>query len=118
MYTAKTVITPLHYAIKLNKAIDCLNGTEYITQHLQNLDVTILQLLADNKKGITFNKLRLACRNKVNVDKFYRSIDRLITSAFIVKTVYKQYHYYTITLQGRKIVTQLNAHLIAIVNAL
>lgn len=116
MYTVKTVITPLHYAIKLNKAIDALNDTTHNEKGITNLDAAILRVLADTKKGITYNKLRLAVRGSVHFDRFNRSIDRLIELQYVVKTVYGQYHYHTITLQGRTIVSQLNEHLIAIVN--
>ena len=116
MYAIKTIITPLHYAIKLNKAIDTLNATTPNDQDITNLDAAILRVLADTKKGITYNKLRLAVRGNVHLDRFNRSLTRLIELKYIVMTVYGKYHYHTITLQGRNIVSQLNDHLIAIVN--
>lgn len=116
MYSVKTIITPLHYAIKLNKAIDTLNATTSNDKDITNLDAAILRVLADTKKGITYGKLRLAVRGNVHFDRFNRSISRLIELQYIVKTIYGQYHYHTITLQGRNIVNQLNDHLIAIVN--
>lgn len=114
MYKVVTIITPLQYATKLNKALDRFNADK--TDELTNLDSGILQSLQEANKGMRNGTLMKAVRNRIFADRFTRSLNRLIEMGYIVRTEYKKFVYYSITMEGRKAIENINGHMLAILN--
>lgn len=114
MHQVITIITPIQYATQLNKAIDRYNNNQRTT--VTNLDIGILQALNQANKGLRNGTLMKAVRNRIFADRFTRSLDRLLSLNYIVRTEYRKFVYYTITLKGRKAIEELNDNLIALAN--
>lgn len=115
MYQVVLVVTPFNYHAKGRKAIDSHNNTDK-DNSLTSLDTTILQCLKEADKGLRNGTLMLAVRNRIFADRFTRSLDRLISLEYIVRTEYKASVYYSITLEGRAVLDELNEILISIVH--
>lgn len=104
----------MQWATTLSKAIDRFNINEQAT--LNSLDSFVLQVLEEAKKGLRNKTIMLAVRNRINSERFTNSLDRLLALNYIVRTEYRHAVYYTITLQGRKALSELNAHMTALVS--
>lgn len=91
-------------------------GAQSVEKHLFELERDILHALSEGNKGIRANTLRKIVRNSVNAFKLYRCINRLIDLKYIAKTQYKVSVYYSITLEGRAILDELNEILISLVH--
>lgn len=114
MYEVITLITPIDYGTRLCKAIDKHNHNKHT--ELIDLDIAILASLYRANKGMRNKTIMLDIRGRIFADRFYRSITRLIDLKYIVRTEYRKSVYYSITLQGRRVLVDINEHLIAIVN--
>lgn len=99
MYRVTTIITPIQYATKLNKALDHYNKGQSI--QLTNLDSGILQALLEAKRGVCNGPLMLLVRNRMWPLRFNQSLARLVKLGFIVRTEYKNRVVYTITVSGK-----------------
>lgn len=114
MYEIITTIQPIEYAAIISHAIDRFNG-EHRTE-LNELDNSILIALRKENKGMRNATLMRAVHNRIFADRFTRSLTRLISLRYIVRTEQGTFVFYTITLQGRKAIEELNDHLIAIMS--
>jgi len=114
MYEVVTIIQPIDYTASIYHAIDRFNGEQHT--ELNELDSSILIALRRENKGMRNATLMKAVRNRIFADRFTRSLDRLLSLNYIVRTEYRKFVYYTITLKGRKVLEELNIHLIAIIS--
>lgn len=113
MYEVITIVTPMSWALRQNKAIDRFNAQADTT--LTSLDAHVLQALFEAKKGLQNKTIMLAVRNRIYTERFTNSLDRLLSLNYIVRTPYRKAVYYTITLQGHKALEELNTHMQALI---
>lgn len=113
MYEVVTVITPIGYATRFNKAVDRLND-DHATDYT-NLDVQVLQVLEEANRGMRNKTIMLAVRNRIYMERFQASLNRLIGHECIVKKRLGKAVLYSITIKGRMVLVELNNILPAIV---
>lgn len=112
MFQITTIITPIQYATKLYKAVDCLNASH--RYKVNNLDVCILNVLHEAHAGMQPKYIMLDVRRRIYVQRFGDAIARLMDAGLIHKTKNKRYVYYTITVKGKQALKELDTHLIAL----
>src|SRR5882757_6995273 len=101
MYEVVTVITPINYILRYPKALKSLNADREVP--LDDLDLAILAALFEAKKGLRNKTIMLAICGRYHAPKMARSLDRLQSLDYIVRTAYKRSVYYTITVKGKRV---------------
>jgi len=114
-YNVNLLVIPIDYTRKETHAIAQHNDKAPDIQ-LTELDKDILAVLEEANKGLTTNQVMKAARRSVFRGKLYGSIYRLLAFKYIVRTEYRKSVYYSITLEGRAVLDELNEILISIVH--
>jgi hypothetical protein len=84
---------------------------------LNELDISILCVLLSANKGIRHRTIKRSLTDQVYEPKFARSLDRLLSLSYIVRTEYRHATFYTITLEGKQTLTNLEDRFKALLSA-
>lgn len=116
-------ITPYTYHAIARKALD--NHNDYTAANrvvnknageLSDLQSIILECLKDEPKGLRSYTLMCKVRKRTSSPRFHNALDGLINLKYIIRTRYKRSVFYSITLDGRAVLDELNEILISIVH--
>jgi len=121
MAATHQITTPLTYHANAVKAVDSHNDNNQSrfkenAGELSDLQARILEALKDAPKGMRSVRLMNAIRRKMSTDRFHNAINSLVYLRYIVRSDHKRHIYYSITLEGRAVLDELNEILIAIVH--
>lgn len=123
MTNAAINITPYTYHAIARKALDSHNSTtskkRIVNENageLSDLQSIILECLKDSPKGLRSYTLMCKVRKRIYGPRFHYSIESLLTLKYIIRTQYQRSVYYSITLEGRAVLDELNEYLIALVH--
>lgn len=107
-------MSPIDYAANSIKAIRDHNGG-FVKFGLTQYDMELLHVLKRFDRGMRERELMREARGNVNRHFILAALDRLLTDKCIVRTEYKRSVFFTITLEGRAVLDDLNDRLIKIV---
>jgi len=111
-------MSPIDYAAFTVQAIRDRNGG-LIRLSFTQLDMEVLHALMRFGRGMRIAEIARETRGFVHRNTLLWSLDRLIKDKHVVKTGLNQrrYVYYSITLEGRAVLDDLNARIIALAHA-
>lgn len=103
------------YILGYNKAIREANNQPDTT--LNNLDISILCVLLAANKGMRHRAIKMSLIDQIYEPKYKRSLDHLQLLHYIVRTEFHHATYYTITLQGKQTLNNLEDRFKALLSA-
>lgn len=115
MYTVTTIVTPIEFFSHGTHAVTAYNLST--KDGLGELDVKILAALSTALRGYPAMQLRTDVQDEKKIFSavFNRGVNRLIALGYITRAKHSKWIYYTITMRGRNALSQLNDHLVSIV---
>jgi len=116
MYDLVFIVAPIDCYTVGSQAIKAYNRQRSGTA-LNEHDTVVLRILRDSSGGMREGAIHRTAKVADNRFKTLKSLVKLLSLGYIVRTTYGRAVYYSITLEGRAVLDDLNARIIAITEA-